>query len=220
MDYYFIESKHQKLLGKIRKEHSPRTKFLIITQYINSVFQIPDKSLQEAFLAEVLIEMNIVLKNYNPFGLHPDKTNESLTIIEQIISDENLSRYFKKSNVEIQRIKDEVKLLENFISGKGFFIDNHERFAFPLLESGDNEYFNLGVIDSLEITLNLKKGLEDNIFIIYPSAVETDELLTRQLEISWQFAKKYFVNKFGRKIPNFEIIIGFEKNMEYIPVIL
>ncbi len=80
----------------------------------------------------------------------------------------------------------------------------------PLLEnSTDNQLSNLGLLETITVKITKSKG--ENSFLIVPSEKDIEQLIDRQIKVSWNIAVK-FCEQFISKISNsHEVVIHFNK---------
>lgn len=212
MDYFQAEEKLQRLNELITKEKSPRFILVKILQFILEITD--DKSIdgKEAFVSEFLLKTNLLLKKYSAFGLEPQSTKEIIRAVKRITQIEEYGEYIQDWDKEIVRIEKELIELELVLSGRIDYPDNENKFYFPVLEKTALFDYNYSLIDSLEITLQKNKKLKSTEFILYPSAVDIEYRIKKQVEASWEFAENYVFQKYKKKPPVFQIVIKFENS--------
>lgn len=209
MDYFQAEDKLQRLNTQIIKEKSPR---FILAKILQFILEITDDSSidgKEAFVSDFLLKTNLLLKKYSAFGLDPQSTKEILSALKRITSVNEFNVYTQDWNSEILRIENELIQLETVLSGQKDFLDNRNKFYFPVLEKTASYDYHYSLIDSLQITLQKSKTTE---FILHPSAVDVEQRIKKQVEASWKFAKNYVAHRYNKKSPILQIVIKFEKS--------
>lgn len=212
MIIFEIEKSRQELIRKLQLASSPRQVLFILKDFFDQLMH-SDYSLNESYFLEFIEKYLECLKNYEPFYIHPKYTKE---ILLQANTLKNISVL---SNFKVELIQSSINLerklskLKDILESK---IQETERAVlFPVLETHDGQIktVSLGLLESL--TIKIQAAKRENKFIVVPSAMEIEERISNQINISWNLALK-FIKKYLRKVnPYHEVIIQFDKRFGF-----
>lgn len=213
IDLNQLEKNHKEKLQKFHKIKSKKNLLFKIIYYIKEILSLKNDLISEVYIAESIHLLIPILKDFSPFGVPPGHTAEIILIIEKIKPYASTDSQSLILEASITRIQNELKYVENLLGGQNIVQKYEEKIFFPLIEHGlEDENFS-GSIDSISVTLNSRKKLIENVFLVVPSLPNLDTKFEIQLQNSWDIATNFLAKKIRKKIPNFEIVIKFNEKL-------
>lgn len=209
MNIIEFEEQRIKLFQKLNQNVNDRIKLFLLIDYFSCILSTKNKSIIEAFTAD-LIEIFISLLNkVNPLFLHPKNFQnviDNSNLILEHISFEDISKMLKIAIDEFTKkfVSLEITLEGNVIESKANLLN------FPVLEKYENlNLLNGGFVETITISINNTNT--ENKFIVVPSNSNIEKGLLEQINLSWDCAVNY-INKIVKiKSHYHEVVVQFDQ---------
>ncbi|MCB9247157.1 MAG: hypothetical protein H6613_00725 [Ignavibacteriales bacterium] len=209
MNIFTVEEERQKLLVSLSNEKSPRIILFEICAFSNKVFNLNEQNIHAAFIPEFIKDIKIALENFTAFGIKLQLSKNLIHIVEKVLPFAN-PEDTTSIKINLQRIKNEIGILNNILSGNFNFNDENGIISFPVIEQTENVNYDNGLLEELIISFGGTKNKNKTEFILSPSLPNIDEKLYNQLNNSWQFAVNFLSTITKRKIPHFDVYVRFK----------
>lgn len=205
MDSFYFENKKEEFLNLRFNEKSIRKLIFSLNEIINELFEQNNNALTEVFLLEFTVYLIPLLNQFSVFGIPPDKSENVLLTLDKIKSFIKEEKYLSKLNEQYTRIKNDLEDLNSSLTGKKF----KGKLFFPVIEKPNQNTFEFGTIEQLNITISQNKKNEKTEFIITPSLPVIETKLKEQLDKSWTFALNFVKEHYKVSDKNFLTTVQF-----------
>ncbi|MBK6915702.1 MAG: hypothetical protein IPH11_19320 [Ignavibacteriales bacterium] len=203
-----IESSRLSLHSELSRNTSARHKVFALQNFIKLLFASNNSLLVESYLPEFIDAYKRLLDLFLPEGIDIKITDSIIEQIKTILQIQSLKNITSDLENSLHSLQEKTLIIKNALDGIESDDSTRKRFIFPLLsKNNDNENNIDGYLDT--ITLHLKPVNTSQKFFTIPDEIEKDELLTTQLNNSWQAAKSFVQSKVKKDNQNFEVFIHF-----------
>ena len=209
MDAFEAEQLKHQVQDFLSESASPRRKLIILRSYYKILIEDSPKLIAKAYINEFLEEFIISIKNYEVFYFKPQLTADLLELLNKIKQFQIAQKTIDSIDEVSNAIKIKLDQLNSVLDGNELIIGDHQNLYFPLLEKeNQQQIYSIGTLETL--TIDIKKNSIEDTFIIIPSSEIIDELLLKQIKISWQiaidFIKRHIriLNKYHKVIIHFD----------------
>lgn len=203
-----IESSRLSLHSELSRNTSARHKVVALQNFIKLLFASNNSLLVESYLPEFIDAYKRLLDLFSPEGIDIKLTDSIIEQIKTILQIQSLQNSTSDLENSLHSLQEKTLIIKNALDGIESDDSTRKRFIFPLLsKNNDNENNIDGYLDT--ITAHLKPVNTAQKFFTIPDEIEKDELLTTQLNNSWQAAKSFVQSKVKKDKQNFEVFIHF-----------
>ncbi|MFA7418578.1 MAG: hypothetical protein WCZ90_02745 [Melioribacteraceae bacterium] len=207
MNPFIVEQKRIELLNSLPHSFG-RTKLWLLFDFYKTLIESNNQILFDAYAEEFLDDFITELNHFSTFYQTPKISESLIELTNKLASN---CKLLDKKN-ELTRLTNDLtfslKTLKSILDGNNVAVSS--RISFPLIEKSKNQQFenSLGILESVKIKISKAKA--DDSFLIIPSQQKTDELLDKQIKMSFYFALKHLADNYGRVKSHHEVIIYFE----------
>lgn len=213
MNILSVEKARNELINFLENSSSRRLKLKRISEFITLLLEQKSANLIESYLLECIPKYLEYLKNYSPFGIKPEFSQDIISTNERLINLDELSEFKDQLKPLNDQLKNKLQELLDILEGKELAQTAEKKILFPVIEEYDQEEkeWVLGALDSL--TIKISKTKEKDKFIVVPSEIEKDKKLEQQINISWLKAKEFCKRLVKKIAEHHEVIISFDENL-------
>lgn len=191
------------------ENHSSKLKLLNYLPLFEKLLEIKNANIKEAYVSELIDDFNQTILKSSLEGLPPEVINRIKEVSEKLFELPFLNSICPAFVNSLNRILDWSDKLDKILNGENLD-EAEENIYIPLLEnSSDNQLSNIGVLETITVKITKSKG-EDS-FLIVPSEKDIEQLLDRQIKISWNIAIKYCEQFISKISSSHEVVIHFNK---------
>lgn len=203
-----IESSRLALHSMLAKNISSRKKVFALQKFIDLLFASNNPLLIESYVPEFIDNYKRLLDLFSPEGIDIKLSDSIIEQVKSILQFESLKNITGDLENSLNSFEEKTLIIKNALDGIESDDSTRKRFIFPLLSKSDNDdKTGEGYLDT--ITVHLKPVKDEQKFFTIPDEIEKDELLTTQLNNSWQTAKNFVQDKVKKDNQNFEVFIHF-----------
>ena len=211
MNINLIELKRENLLKILSNNISPISNLFTLTNYLSELLEQNDTYLVEAFFNEFQKKYLLLLAQFEPSGLHPEKAKIILDNAEKFLNISVGTNYYQEINSTIILLRNKWKIVVEALEGYDTNILVSGSIKFPVLEIGNGAEASFGFVEEINIAITKSYTLKNDKFIVVPNLGEIESRLEKQINTSWGIAKNY-LKQFANQInSSHEVVIQFEK---------
>lgn len=191
------------------ENHSSKLKLLNYLPLFEKLLEIKNLNVKEAYVSELIDDFNQTILKSSLEGLPPEIINRIREISQKLFELPFLNSICPAFINSLNRISDWSIKLDKILNGVNTD-EAEENIYIPLLENSlDNQLSNIGLLET--ITVKITKSKNENNFLIVPSEKDIEQLIDKQIKISWNIAIKYCEQFISKISSSHEVVIHFNK---------
>lgn len=209
-----VEAARKDLLTLLNSTVSDRQKLLGIAFFFLSVEEQCAETEKPAYFSEFEENYHSFFGSFSPIGMEPGLTDFIITQYGEMLDQERITRHHSSEDFMIRAAQAQSSF-NDILGGNSAAWKVPLKPYFPLLE--ENTLHEVeephGFLDSISVTLK-KNDTKDSI-AVYPTMLESDKALERQVEASLNAALGIAREYIGELSPYHTVSVHFDEHFSY-----
>ncbi len=212
MDAFEAEELKHQVEFLLSEYTSTKQKLFIIKDFYSRLISSTARIIIEAYVNDFADDFLTSIRKFEAYFCEPQLTEEIIKLLVTLKQFYNEKDRINEIDDILDALKANLNNLFQILDGKEMVLSPlQQKISFPVLEVEKNsgESSNLGSLESF--TIDIKKNIDEDSFIIIPSSKPTDKFLLNQIGISWKLALNYINKQHGRVNKYHKVIIQFDR---------
>ena len=209
-----VEAARKELLTLLNSTVSDRQKLLGIAFFFLSVEEQCAETEKPAYFSEFEENYHSFFGSFSPIGMEPGLTDFIITQYGEMLDQERITRHHSSEDFMIRAAQAQSSF-NDILEGNAAAWKVPLKPYFPLLEESTLHEVEEphGFLDSISVTLK-KNDTKDSI-AVYPTMLESDKALERQVEASLNAALGIAREYIGELSPYHTVSVHFDEHFSY-----